>query len=161
MVDAMDSDAGAVVSAAAMQTMRGGAHVTVSWQMSVPEFEGKDQYVGLVDFDGDRCRLDGQADPAAQALAFEGPVSYTRQADGRWTWTKGASGTHNLFDPRWALEALAHAQKSAVTTAADVVELALEYERLNASTDIGLSRDWDQSTAVVQLSPSGGSPAPR
>jgi hypothetical protein len=155
MVGDMDRDAGAVVLAAAMQTMRGGAHVTLSCGMSVPEFEGNAQYVGIVDFDGDRCRLDGQADAAAQAMAFDGPVSCTRQADGRWTSTKGAPGTHNMFDPRWALEALAHAQRSAVATATHVVELELEYETLNAGTDIGLSRDWDESTAVVQLTASG------
>ena len=60
-----------------------------------------------------------------------------------------------MFDPRWALEALAHAQKSAVATAPRVVEVALEYQTLNAGTDIGLSPDWDESTAVVELSPSG------
>lgn len=155
MVGDMARDAGAVVGAAAMQTMRGRAHVTVAVRMSVPEFEGNAQYVGIVDFDGDRCRLDGQADAAGEAMAFNGPVAYTRQADGRWTWATGAPGTHNMFDPRWALEALAHAQRSAVASATDLVELALEYETLNAGTDIGLSGDWDESTAVVQLSPNG------
>ena len=151
----MNRDAGAVIVAAAIQTMRGQAQVELSYGMSVPEFEGDFQYVGIADFDADRCRLDGQADQGAEAMAFEGSVFYTRQADGHWTWTKGAPGTHNIFDPRWALEALAHAQRSAVATATHVVELALEYETLNAGTDIGLSDDWDESTAVVELTPGG------
>lgn len=133
MVGDMDRDAGAVVLAAATQTMRGAAHVTLSFAMSVPElteFERITELLGVVDFDSDRCRLHGQpSDGAAAAMAFEGPVAYVRQADGRWTWTEGWSGTPSMFDPRWVLEALAHAQRSAVTTVPGVVELALEYER--------------------------------
>lgn len=120
----MDREAGALVSAAALQTIRGAAQVTLSFGMSVPEFETTAELVGVVDFDADRCRLDRQSDEAAAAMAFEGPVSYMRRADGRWTWTKGASGTHSMFDPRWVLEALAHAQGSAVATDARAVEVA-------------------------------------
>jgi hypothetical protein len=156
MVGNMDRNAGAVVMAAAMQTMRGSAHVALRWRMSIPEFEGAALYVGIVDFDRDRCRLDGQGDAAGEALAFDGSTSYMRQADGRWRWTKGAAGTHSMFDPRWALEALAHAQRSAVAIATDVVELTLDYDMLNAGTDIGLAPDWEESTAVVRLSADEG-----
>jgi hypothetical protein len=107
-----------------------------------------------------RFRLDGQADAPEQAIAFEGPVSYMRQADGHWTWTRGPPSTHSIFDPRWALAALANAQRSVVASEARVVELTLAYETLDAGTDIGLAPDWDESTAVVDLTPSGRIAAP-
>lgn len=155
MVGEMDHDLGSVVSAAAKQTMRGAVHVTVSWRASIPDFDGGADCGGIADFDADRCRLDAQADADELAMVFDGPVAYMRQADGRWTWTKGAPGTHNMFDPRSALEALVHAQRSAVAAATDVVELTLDYETLSAGSDIGLAPDWDESIAVVQLLPSG------
>ena len=74
----MDHDPGAVVSAAAMQTMRGTAQVTVSFGMSVPDFETTAEYAGVVDFDADLCRLTGQPDGTAAAMAFEGPIAYMR-----------------------------------------------------------------------------------
>lgn len=151
----MGHDARALISAAALQTMCGAAHVTLSFGMSVPECDTTAEYVGVVDFGADRCRLDQQPYEGVEAMAFEGPVSYMRQADGRWTWTKGAAGTRSMFDPRWVLEALVHAPKSARATAGHAVEVALDYETLNAGTDIGLSPDWDESTALVRLSPSG------
>ena len=151
----MEHDARALISAAALQTMRGTAQVTLSFGMSVAECDTFAEYVGVVDFGADRCRLDQQPYEGAEAMAFEGPVSYVRQTDGRWTWTEGAAGTRSMFDPRWVLEALVHAQKSARATVGCAVEVALDYETLNAGTDIGLSRDWDESTALVRLSPSG------
>jgi hypothetical protein len=49
------------VSAAATHTMRGGARVGLRVQTSVPDFEALSEYSGVVDFDSDRCRLDGES----------------------------------------------------------------------------------------------------
>ena len=155
----MDTDAGALVSAAVRQTMRGGAKFTLACRIVVPGYDADDRYVGLVDFDHDRCRLDLLADPdpdldsAAPLMVFAGPVSYLRQADGCWTWTRGAPGTHSTFDVHWSLEALVRARRSAASTDEQTVEVSLDYEALNAGTDIGFSPDWSDSTAVVELSP--------
>jgi hypothetical protein len=159
MLGDIDADAGALVSDAVRQTMRGGAKFTFACRIGVPGYDADDQYVGLVDFDHDRCRLDPLADPdldsAAQSLVFAGPVCYLRQADGCWTWTRGAPGTHNALDLHWSLEALVRARRSAAATDEQTVEVSLDYEALNAGTDIGFSRDWSESTAVVELSPTG------
>jgi hypothetical protein len=155
----MSHDPAAAVAAAATRTMCGSARVGVACWTSVPEYEGRVEYSGPADFDGDRCRLVGAAHAgegsAAPAIVCDGPVLYTRQEDGRWTWTRGRPGAHSMFDPRWTLEALVHGQRSAVATADAVVELALDYDTLNAGTDLGLARDWDESTAVARLSPGG------
>lgn len=142
------------MAAAAARTTRGNAHVTLACRVSVPGFEGDSRYVGVVDFDLDRCRLDASEEPDSAPMVFDGPVAYMRQEDGCWTWTRGAPGTHSMFDPRWSLEALAHAQRSAVAAGGRVVEVALDYATLNAGTDIGLAPDWTESSAVVVLSPS-------
>ncbi len=155
----MNADTGALVSAAVRQTMRGGAKFTFACRIAVPGYDVDDRYLGLVDFDHDRCRLDLLADPdadsTASSMVFAGPVCYLRQADGCWTWTRGAPGTHNPLDLHWSLEALVRARRSAAATDEQTVEVSLDYEALNASTDIGLSRDWSESTAVVELSPAG------
>jgi hypothetical protein len=67
----MDADAGALVSAAVRQTMRGGAKFTLACRIAVPGYDADDRYVGLVDFDHDRCRLDLLADPVARAAVRE------------------------------------------------------------------------------------------
>jgi hypothetical protein len=79
-------------------------------------------------------------------------VCYLLQADGCWTWTRGAPGTHSAFDVHWSLEALVRARRSAAATDGQTVEVSLDYEALNACTDIGFSPDWSDSTAVVELS---------
>jgi hypothetical protein len=159
MLGDMDADAGALVSAAVRQTMRGGAKFTFACRIAVPGYDADDRYVGLVDFDHDRCRLDFLADPglgsAAPSMVFAGPVCYLRQADGCWAWTRGAPGTHNALDLHWSLEALVRARRSAAVTDEQAVEVSLDYEALNAGTDIGFSPDWSESTATVELSPTG------
>ncbi len=158
MMIEMAGDPGAVVSAAAIRTMRGSARVTLTGRVSVPEYDGDNEYVGIVDFGSDRCRLDPAAsggEGAKAPMMCDGSVLYMRQQNGRWTWTTGAPGTHNMFDPRWSLEALVHARVSADAAGPLGVELKLDYDALNAGTDIGLSPDWNESTAVVQLSAEG------
>jgi hypothetical protein len=86
-------------------------------------------------------------------MVFAGPVCYLRQADGCWTWTRGAPGTHSAFDVHWGLEALVRARRSGAAIDEQTVEGSLDYEALNAGTDIGFSRDWFETTAVVELSP--------
>lgn len=147
-------DARAVVAAAAARTMRGTAHVTLACRVSVPGYEGDSRYVGVVDFDLDRCRLDASEEPDPAPMVFDGPVAYMRQADGCWAWTRGAPGTHSIFAPQCSLEALVHAQRSAVAAGGRAVEVALDYAKLNAATDNGLAPDWTESSAVVVLSSS-------
>ena len=137
--------------------MRGGAKFTFVCRIAVLGYDADDRYVGVVDFDNDRCQLDLLAGPdldsAAPLMVFAGPVCYLRQADGCWTWTGGAPGTYNAFDVRWSLEALVRARRSAAATDDQTVEVSPDYEALNAGTDIGFSPDWSESTAVGELSP--------
>jgi hypothetical protein len=139
--------------------MRGSARVALSCRMMVPEFDSLGNYVGIVDLDSDRCRLDetthASEDTDKQSMVFDGSLTYTWQADGRWTWTQGALGTHSMFHPRGFLDALVHAQTSAVAREEHVIELGLDHAALNAAADAGLSRDWTSWIAVAELSPGG------
>ncbi|MGH3266389.1 MAG: hypothetical protein ACRDNS_30850, partial [Trebonia sp.] len=93
---------------------------------------------GTADFDADRCALaPAMSADGNGAIICDGPTIYISQPDGCWAWTRGAPGTHSVFDPRWALEALAHAQKSAAATNERLLEVQLDHAALNAGTDLG------------------------
>ena len=149
---------GEVVSAAATRTMRGGARVKLKVQTSVPEFEGLSEYSGVVDFESDRCRLDGEShvagETAPDSIILDGPTTYRRELDARWVFSRGAAGTRGMFHPSVLLDALAHAQTSAAAAGEDSLELSLDHDALDAAADAGLAPDW-QSTAIAQISPSG------
>lgn len=149
---------GEAVLAAATRTMRGGAQVDVRVQTSVPAFEALSEYAGVVDFDSDRCRLDGErqvADELAPAsMILDGSTTYMREADGRWVFSGGGKGTRGMFHPSSLLDALVRAQTSVVASGEDSFEIGLDHDVLDASADAGLSPDWE-STAVVRISPSG------
>ena len=76
---------GAAVSAAATRTMCGGARVVLSVRMAVPEFDGRVEYSGVVDFDSDRCRLEGDSyvadETAPQSTILDGPTTYTLEPE--------------------------------------------------------------------------------
>jgi hypothetical protein len=154
----MGSTLGEAVSAAATRTMRGGAEVELRVQMSVPDFEALSEYVGVVDFDSDRCRLDGESHVAGEAapasIILDGSTTYTRESDARWVFGRGAEGTRGMFHPSGLLDALVRAQTSAVEVGERLVELGLDHDVLDASADAGLAPDW-QSTAVARISPGG------
>jgi hypothetical protein len=157
MIREMGDALGAPVSAAATRTMCGGARVVLSVRMAVPEFDGRVEYSGVVDFDSDRCRLEGDSyvadETAPQSTILDGPTTYTLEPDGRWTFTRGAAGTRGMLHPSGLLDALVNAQTSAVQSGERSVQLSLDYDVLNAAADVGLAPEWE-STAIAQLSPS-------
>jgi hypothetical protein len=59
-----------------------------------------------------------------------------------------------MLHPCGLLDALVHAQTSAVASGGHSVEVGLAHGALDAATDAGLAPEWE-STAVAQLSPSG------
>ena len=138
--------------------MRGGAHVELRVQTSVPGFEGRCAYSGLVDFDCDRCRLDGESDTAGEtapeSVVLDGPTTYTRELDARWVFARGAAGTRGMLHPSGLLDALVHAQTSAAAAGERSVQLGLDHATLDAAADAGLAPDW-WSSAIVQVSPGG------
>jgi hypothetical protein len=154
----MNTEPGVELAAAAKRTMRSGARVTLSLRTSVPGFEACSDLSGVVDFDSDRCRLNGrirageECEPQEEIL--DGSTSYSRQADGRWTFTTGAIGTHGMLHPAGLLLALIDAQSCARVTKVGTYEVGLDYEQLNALSDIGLAPDW-KSTATVECSREG------
>ncbi len=154
----MSGTLGEAVSAAAMRTMRGGAQVGLKVHTSVPDFEGLSEYSGVVDFDMDRCRLDGEShiagETAPESAILDGPTTYTRESDARWVFTRGGVGTRGMLHPGGLLNALVQAQTSVVAAAEDSVELGLDHDVLDAAADAGLAPDW-QSTAVARISPTG------
>jgi hypothetical protein len=156
MIRGMLNAPGAEVSEAAIRTMRGGARVNLTYRM--PEQRSCSSFSGFVDFESDRCRLDGQTraggESTPQSELFIGSTSYSLQPDGWWTYTTGPTGTRGMLHPAALLEAVIHAQTSAVTASVRVVEVGLDYGELNARADVELPPDW-QSTAAVELSPSG------
>jgi hypothetical protein len=78
----MGGTLGEAVSAAATRTMRGGAQVGLRVQTSVPDFEALSEYAGVVDFDSDRCRLDGEShvagETAPDSIILDGSTTYPR-----------------------------------------------------------------------------------
>jgi hypothetical protein len=138
--------------------MRGGARVRLRMQTSVPDFEALSEYSGVVDFDSDRCRLDGEGnlegETAPESIILDGLTTYLRESDARWVYARGAEGTRGMFHPSGLLDALVRAQTSAVKVGERSVKLGLDQDVLAAAADAGLSPDW-QSTAVAQISPSG------
>jgi hypothetical protein len=103
----------AEVSDAVARTMRGGAHVTLSWQTSVPDFTELIDCVGSIDFETDRCRLDvgekNEDHADSMTVVLDGPATYTSQPDGSWMVVTGSPGTHSMFHPSGLLDAVAHA----------------------------------------------------
>jgi hypothetical protein len=154
----MGGQSGEKVSAAAVRTMSGGARVTLSCRISIPDLSSEASLSGVVDFETDRCRLDGQIrageESDTQSLVLDGSGSYNRLPDGRWTFTSGELGTRGMFHPSGLLEALVHAQTSAVVSPTGSIEVGLDHDELDRRADAGLAHDWN-STAVVELSPSG------
>jgi hypothetical protein len=154
----MSIEAGAELVAAAGRTMRAGARVTVNCRTSVPGFEACSELSGVVDFDSDRCRLTGRIsageDSAPQEEILDGSTSYSRQADGCWTFTTGAVGTHGMLHRVGLLLALIDAQSSVHLAKSGTYEVDLDYEQLNDLSDIGLAPDWE-STATVECSREG------
>jgi hypothetical protein len=154
----MSGTLGETVTAAATRTMRGGAEVRLRVQTSVPDFEALSEFSGVVDFDSDRCRLNGESylagETARDSIILDGPTTYTRECDARWVSVRGAEGTRGMFHPSGLLDALVRAQTSAVEVGERSVQLGLDHDVLDAAADAGLAPDW-QSTAVAQISPSG------
>lgn len=149
----------AMVSAAAAGTMCGRARVRLMVRTSVPEFDARLEYRGVVDFDSDRCRLDGHSyvadEPAPSSMIVDGSTTYTREPDGGWTVTSdGQAGTRGMLHPSRLLDALVTAATSARRSADGSVVVGLDYEVLNASADAGLAPDW-ASTAAAWLSATG------
>ena len=148
----------ATVSAAAAGTMCGGARVRLMVRTSVPEFDARLEYRGVVDFDNDRCRLDGHSyvadELAPSSMILDGSTTYTREADGGWTFTSGPIGTRGMLHPSGLLDALVRAATSARRSADGSVVVGLDYEVLNACADAGLAPDW-ASTAVAWLPATG------
>lgn len=158
MIAHMGDGPGAAVSAATTRTICGGARVVLTCRMAMPDYDAQLAFSGIVDFDTDRCRLAGEShaegESEKQSVILDGPTTYTRGQDGRWTVTRGGAGTHGMLHPRGLLDALADAQTSAVASAPDSVEVGLDHDALNAAADAGLAPEW-RSAAVVQLSPTG------
>jgi hypothetical protein len=138
--------------------MCGSARVVMTCRMAVPDYDDHQAYTGIVDFESDRCRLDGEPyvedETEARSVILDGSTTYAPEHHGRWTFTRGAAGTHGMLHPRGLLDALVHAQTSVIASGEHSVEVGLDHEALNAAAGAGLAPDWE-STAVVQLSPSG------
>jgi hypothetical protein len=149
---------GELVSAAASRTMHGAARVKLSVQMSVTDFEGLSEYSGVVDFDSDRCRLDGKnhvaGETAPASIILDGSTTYILETDARWVFARGAEGTRGMLHPSGLLDALVRAQTSAVRAGEHSVGLDLDHDVLDGAADVGLASDW-RSTAIAQISPSG------
>ena len=154
----MGGTLGEAVSAAAARTMHGRAHVELRVQTSVPDIQALSELAGVVDFDSDRCRLDGESHVAGEtvpdSIILDGSTTYVRESDGRWIFGRGAEGTRGMFHPSGLLDALVRAQTSAVEVGERWVELGLDHDVLDASADAGLAPDW-QSSALAQISPTG------
>jgi hypothetical protein len=127
-------------------------------QTSVPDFEALSEYSGVVDFDSERCPLDGEShiggETAPGSIILDGPTTYTLESDARWVFARGAEGTRGMFHPSGLLDALVRALTSAVEVGEGSVELVLDHDVLDAAADAGLAPGW-RSTAVAQLSPTG------
>jgi hypothetical protein len=99
----MSERPGAGVSVAATRTMRGSARVVLTCRMAAPDYDDQLTYSEIVDFDSDRCRLDGERrvgdETEARSVILDGPTTYTTEQDGRWTFTRGAAGTHGMLHP--------------------------------------------------------------
>ena len=142
----MGGTLGEAVSAAATRTMRGGAQVGLRVQTSVPDFEALSDFSGVVDFDSDRCRLDGEShidgETAPESIVLDGPTTYTLESDAQWVFARGAEGTRGMLHPSGLLDALVRAQTSAVEVGERSVELVLDHDVLDAAADAGSAPDW-------------------
>ena len=111
-----------------------------------------------MDFDSDRCRLDGESrvagETAPESIILDGPTTYIRESDARWVFGRGAEGTRGMLHPSGLLDALVGAHTSAVEVGDRWVELVLDHDVLDAAADAGLAADW-RSSAVARISPSG------
>jgi hypothetical protein len=147
-----------VVSTAVTRTMCGGARVELKVQASGPEYDELSEYSGVVDFDSDRCRLDGErhveGETAPISVILDGPTTYFLESDARWVFTRGNAGTRGMLHPCGLLDALVHAQTSAVTVGEHSIKVELDHAKLDAVADAGLAPDW-QSTAVAEISSTG------
>lgn len=98
------------------------------------------QYRGVMDFRSDRAALaDG-----ATSLLLEGATTYQRMPDGVWTHTHqtGRTGQWTCTHPRWALELLRQACRSAEPGSQADVEVELDRDRAAEVTHPGLNPDW-------------------
>ena len=97
--------------------MCGAARVRLMARTSVPEYDGHVEYCGVVDFDSDRCRLDGHSyvadEVAPSSIIVDGSATFSREPDGRWIFTGGPVGTHGMLHPSGLLDALVQAATSA------------------------------------------------
>jgi hypothetical protein len=143
-------DAGAAVAAAAAATVSGSARLAVGVDMAFDEPSERLSVSGIVDFESDRCQLDGDA----THLRMVGSKTYQQLDDGRWSWQEGAPGTRGMFHPRWMLEALRRAQVS--SRALSETEFAVELDRaaLARLVDAGVAPEWN-ANAHVELDAAG------
>lgn len=97
-------------------------------------------YRGVVDFRSDRASLAG----GDTSLLLEGAATYQRMPDGVWTYTHqvGRTGQWTCTHPRWALEVLRQACRSAEPDSQTDVEVELDRDRVAEVTHPGLNPDW-------------------
>ncbi|MGH4009084.1 MAG: hypothetical protein ACRDTH_13175 [Pseudonocardiaceae bacterium] len=126
----------------------GSAEVEVVLEYSFPGEPAEDSqpeamsthYRGVVDFRSDRASLAS----GNTSLLLDGAATYQRMPDGVWTYTHqaGRTGQWTCTHPRWALEILRQACRSAGPGSQADVEVELDRDRAADVTHPGLNHDW-------------------
>jgi hypothetical protein len=127
--------------AAVERIISGAARVRVSVRA---EFENAFDDVdlrGVVDFNTDRCALDGEED-GTMSTRLAGPDTYARLEDGRWTLDHGRPGTWGLFHPHAPLEAVRRARERAVALPDGRFHVDLNRDELDQIISAGISKAW-------------------
>jgi hypothetical protein len=143
-------DVGAAVATAVAATVSGSARVVVGVDMALDEPSERLSVSGIIDFESDRCQLDGDA----THLRMVGAKTYQQLDDGRWSWQEGAPGSRGMFHPRWILEALRGAQISSRALSENEFAVELDRVALARLVDAGVSPTWN-ANARVELDVTG------
>jgi hypothetical protein len=137
-------EVGAAVATAVAATVSGSARVAVGVDMALDETSERLSVSGIIDFESDRCQLDGDA----THLRMVGAKTYQQLDDGRWSWQEGAPGSRGMFHPRWILEALRGAQISSRALSENEFAVELDRVALARLVDAGVSPTWNANAGV-------------
>ncbi len=144
----LSADLCARLAACAERTAHGSARFALTVTL-LPRSSDADDWQGgtvrgVVDFDSDRCRLDGD-----QRAVLDGPATYTEGEAGTWALDDGTSGRWALFHPRVALEALRRACTSAEVVAERRFAVELDRAALDRIVHVGVWPGWVVSAEIV------------
>ena len=96
---------------------------------------------GVVDFNTDRCALDGEPDET-MSMRLAGPDTYALLEDGRWTLDRGPPGSWGAFHPRAPLEAILGARESVVALPDGRFRVELNRDELDRIISAGVFKIW-------------------